>query len=66
MLLDNSAEIGNDAKGGNFRQRVRRQGRSLRLIIIRIKDAVIVMVAVGVFPVVAIGEVIHQEVEVSR
>ena len=40
-------------------QRVKRMGHSLGLIIIRIKGAVIRMVAVEVFPMDVVGEVTH-------
>ena len=38
-------------------QRVKRKGYSLGLIIIRIKSAAIIIVAVEVFPMDAVGEV---------
>ena len=58
----NSAEVGNEAKGGDSDAKMKCKGHRLGLIVSRIKGAAIVMVAVEIFPVDAVGEVTHHVV----
>ena len=56
------AEEGNEAKVGDSDAKNEMQGHRLGLIVSRIKDAPIVMVAVEIFPVGEVGEVTHHVV----
>ena len=57
-----SAKVGNEAKGGDSDAKMKCKGHRLGLIVSRIKGAVIVLVAVEIFPVDTVGEVTHHEV----
>ena len=58
----NSAEVGNEAKGGDSDAKNEMQGHRLGLIVSRTKGAAIVLGAVEIFPVDAVGEVTHHVV----
>ena len=61
-----SAEVGNEAKGGDSDAKNEMQGAQARLIVSRIKGAAIVLVAVEIFPVDGVGEVTHHVVAGSK
>ena len=58
----NSAEVENEAKGGDSDAKNEMQGAQVGLIVSRIRGAAIVLVAVEIFPVDAVGEVTHHVV----
>ena len=58
----NSAEVRNEEKGVDSGAKMKCKGHRLGLIVSRIKDAAIVLVAVEIFPMDAVGEVTHHVV----